>query len=141
VNVTITKSRRRRKRTRLASLLSGAALLAVIALAAWRFYAHFHRAAERSASPVTLTLPFTIPCAVVSNDAVPVYAALRKRDRRQLSQLFEDKRMVSVKKGVPVRMFPFGDTTMVTTANGSHPEASCFVPSNIVPVIRKHLSG
>lgn len=85
-----------------------------------------------------LNLPFTIPCATASSDAAPVYMALRARDRQALQLLFSERRMLSVEKGIPVRMVRFGGVAGVKIRGGAHAGAICFVPPDVVPVIRKH---
>lgn len=91
-----------------------------------------------SAGFLELSLPFTIPCATASNDAADVYIALRARDRQALKQLFSESRMFAIEKGVPVRMSRFGGVAGVKVEGGAHIGAICFVPPDVVPVIRKH---
>ncbi len=93
---------------------------------------------EFTAGFLDLKLPFTIPCAAASSDAAPVYIALRARDREALKQLFTERRMLAVEKGVPVRMVRFGGVAGVKIEGGAHAGATCFVPPDVVPVIRKH---
>jgi hypothetical protein len=88
-----------------------------------------------------LKLPFTIPCATDSSDAAPVYVALRARDRKALKQLFSERKMLAVEKGAPVRMVRFGGVAGVKIEGGAHAGAICFVPPDVVPVIRKHAGG
>jgi hypothetical protein len=90
-------------------------------------------------SSPTLTLPFTIPCAVDSHDAAPVYAAFRRRDRELLEKLFADKKFVAVPEGLAVRISGFGRTSMVTIgARSGRRPGVCFVPTYVVAVIRQH---
>ncbi len=93
---------------------------------------------EFTAGFLDLNLPFTIPCAAASSDAATVYLALRARDRKALRQLFSESRMLAVEKGVPVRMARFGGVAGIKIEGGAHVGATCFVPPDVVPVIRKH---
>ncbi len=106
-------------------------------------YTHskFRQAPDRnfgSAGFLALNLPFTIPCATTSDDAAPVYLALRTRDRRALKQLFSERRMLAVQKGSPVRMSRFGRVVGVKVEGGVHAGTICFVPPDVVPVIHNH---
>jgi hypothetical protein len=87
---------------------------------------------------IELELPFTVPCAVSSEDATTVYVALQHRDRRALAQLFAEKRMISMQRGLPVRLSLFGNVAMLAGKSGSSDAEVCFVPSDIVAVIRQH---
>lgn len=99
-----------------------------------------NRAAE-SAESFTVRLPFTIPCAVTSSDAGPVYAALRKRDRNGLKELFANKKFVAVKRGLEVRIANFGAVSMIVVeARPPDQLGVCFVPASVVPAIRQHAS-
>jgi hypothetical protein len=90
-------------------------------------------------SSATLNLPFTIPCSINSQDALPVYGAFRKHDRELLSKLFADYKFVAVPKGRTVRITNFGATSMVTVeARPPARPSVCFVPADVVPVILQH---
>jgi hypothetical protein len=105
----------------------------------WFLHKKVHGGENSSANTLTLDLPFAMPCAVDSADASTVYIALKRRDRHELTQLFVDRRMISVAKGLPVRFSFFGPTAMVTFKGGPNVGASCFVPSDIVSVIRRNV--
>lgn len=117
-------------------------MLAGVLVAAFLFARSRSRIAPdqefNSAGFLDLNLPFTIPCATASSDAAPVYIALRSRDRKALKMLFSERRILAVEKGVPVRMARFGGVAGVKIKSGAHAGAICFVPSDVVPVIRKH---
>jgi len=85
-----------------------------------------------------LQLPFTIPCATKSEDAAPVYVALRTRNRQALRNLSADKRMMAVGKGTQVKISSFGAVAMVAIEGGPSKGDVCFVRSDIVPVILQH---
>ena len=117
-------------------VLAGALLTAFLVV---RSRSHFAPNQEfNSAGLLELNLPFAIPCATASDDAAEVYTALRARDRQALKQLFSESRMFAVEKGVPVRMARFGGVAGVKVKGGAHAGVICFVPEDIVPVIRKH---
>lgn len=124
-------------------LLSG---ILALALPISAFY-WFYPAATRKFLPdresimdqsVDLQLPFTVPCAVSSEDAPTVYTALRARDQRTLAELFTEQRMISARRGLSVRVSMFGNVAMLASKTGSSEEEVCFVPSEIVAVIQQH---
>ncbi len=88
---------------------------------------------------LSFDLPFTIPCATASSDAGPVYLALHTRNRQALKQLFSEQRMLAIEKGSPVTMSRFGTVIGVKVESGAHAGIICFVPPDVVPVIRKHV--
>ncbi len=118
------------------ALVLGGALIAAFLFARSRSRTAHDQ--EFTAGFLELNLPFTIPCATASSDAAPVYIALRARDRKALKQLFTERRMLAVEKGIPVRMSRFGDVAGVKVEGGAHAGATCFVPPDVIPVIRKH---
>ena len=134
---------RANRRTACAALivaaLSGATLVGVMAYGHLRLFSEQSRGVRPSP---TLRLPFTIPCAVDSDDAGPIYGAFQKRDRELLRKLFTDKKFVAVPKGMDVRIANFGAVSMIIV--DTHPPRRpgvCFVPAYVIPVIREHASG
>ena len=136
---------RRRPGRRIPRLRMLAVFLA-LALPVSAFY-WFHAAGLRKFLPsralteedaIDLQLPFTVPCAVSSEDASIVYTAIRARDRGTLARLFAEKRMISARRGVPVKISFFGNVAMLASKNDSSGEDVCFIPSGIVAVIRQH---
>jgi hypothetical protein len=49
------------------------------------------------------------------------------------------KRLMIVKQGTFVSLMPFNQTTVVSTYGGTHDGSSCYIPSNIIPVIERRL--
>jgi len=92
-------------------------------------------------SSTTIKLPFTIPCAIDSGDAGPVYHALRARNREVLRAMSANKKFVAVQKGISVRIINFGALSMIIVdGRPPHRPGVCFVPAYVVQVIRQHTS-
>lgn len=114
--------------------------VAVFAIAIFERHMGSRSLQNRLGTTDRVTLPFTIACAVDSNDAEPVYIALKKHDRAVLSELFASKKFVAVNKGLAVRIANFGDVSMITIdTHPPHPPGVCFVPSYVVGAIRRRL--
>ncbi|WP_184085344.1 hypothetical protein [Silvibacterium bohemicum] len=90
-------------------------------------------------SPATLRLPFTLPCAVDAGDANPLYAAVRGRDRTLLLDMVAQRRVMMVKQGTPVDLLPASQIVIVSLSRGGHGGLSCYIPSDIVPVIEHQI--
>jgi hypothetical protein len=90
-------------------------------------------------SPATLRLPFTLPCAVDAGDANPLYAAVRGRDRTLLMNMVAQRRVMMVKQGTPVDLLPESQIVIVSLSRGGRGGLSCYIPSDVVPVIERQI--
>jgi hypothetical protein len=88
----------------------------------------------------TLRLPFTLPCALYSGDASPVYAAIRQRDRNALMSMVAQKRLMMVREGTSVALLPVNNIATVSIYSGVRDGRTCYVPSDIVTVIERRIS-
>lgn len=132
----------RRARRRLIRFTAGLLLLAAVVLVfQWRnrYTPKPSRSAASTLEPDTVRLPFALPCAIYSGDARPVYAAIRGRDKDQLMHLVAQKRLLMLKQGTSVVLMPVNQTAMVSIYGGGPESRNCYVPSEIVPVIQRHV--
>lgn len=90
-------------------------------------------------APGSLRLPFTLPCAIYSGDATPIYAALRNRDRTSLMEMVAKKRVLMVQQGTSVAIVSVSHAAMVTIGGGLREGGTCYIPSDIVPVIQRRI--
>ena len=127
-----------------------AAVFALTSFSALVLLALFHRVLSRhdtrvstfpSGSHFALVLPFTIPCALSSGDAEPIFGALKNHNRTALETFSLQRRMLAVEKGSSVIMWNFADIAAVKVKGGPQSGAVCFVPSWIVGSIRAHPSA
>lgn len=131
--------RRARRRVILVSV-AGLLASALFGLLWWRYPLTANDAGAAALAPRKLRLPFTLPCAVYSADADPVYAAIRGRDRALLMNMVSQKRVMIVKRGTSVALIPFNDTAVVSIDGvGVSEGRSCYVPSDIIPVIERRI--
>jgi hypothetical protein len=132
----------RRARRRLIRLTAGLLVLAAIVLAIqWR-NRHMKMAGRNGAAalaPGTLRLPFTLPCAIYSGDATPVYTAIRGRDKDQLMHMVAQKRVMMLMQGTSVALMRVNQTAMVSIYGGGREGRTCYVPSEMVPVIERRI--
>ncbi|MGC2662059.1 MAG: hypothetical protein WA324_29200 [Bryobacteraceae bacterium] len=132
--------RRRRRRLVLLTVFSLFAVAVMIYRLGFRSPHAFLRArAVAQAPPGTVRLPFTLPCALYSGDASPVYAAIRQRDRNALMSMVAQKRLMMVREGTSVALLPVNNIATVSIYSGARDGRTCYVPSDIVSVIERRV--
>jgi hypothetical protein len=131
--------RRARRRVILVTL-TGVLGSALFGLVWWRRPLTANDPGAGALAPRKLRLPFTLPCAVYSADASPIYAAIRGRDRALLMNMVSQKRVMIVKRGTSVALIPFNETAVVSIDGGVREGHSCYVPSDIIPVIERRIA-
>lgn len=87
--------------------------------------------------PATLRLPFTLPCAVDAGDAISLYAAVRRRDTKLLMNMVAQRRVMMVRQGTSVDLLSASQIVIVSFSQGARENLSCYIPSDIVPVIKR----
>ena len=120
-------------------LSAGAVFLTLgVGLVGWRTHLlGFHQPGQSAASQRSFRLPFSLPCAVESNDADVFYSALRQSDEKTVVAMLSAHRMLMISKETPISIMPLRQVAAVSTrAKDAASDGNlCYVPSNIVATI------
>ncbi|HUH61477.1 MAG TPA: hypothetical protein VLZ50_00715 [Terracidiphilus sp.] len=102
-------------------------------------YRHHHlRAGDSAAASHQFTrLPFALPCSMNTADVSQFYAALRRRDRAQVTRMFAADTIHMIPKDTPLSIVAGSPFAMITTEDKKQATTSCFIPGDVLPAIER----
>lgn len=86
--------------------------------------------------PALMRLSIELPCAIRSEDAIPFYAALRRRDRASLTAMMVHKKIWTIHTGTALAISQAKGIATVSFGVPGEPRL-CFIPSDVVPAIER----
>lgn len=125
-------------RTTLLLLAPAVALIAAAAgvFALYRHH-HPHPGVSAEASSQFTRLPFALPCSSNTADVSLFYAALRRGDRAEVTQMLAADRIQMIRKDTPLFIDPGSSFATVLIEDGKQAPTSCFIPGDVVSSIER----